>query len=323
MTLVIHQYAYGGPETLTVEDETVGDPGPGEVRLRQHAVGVNFIDLAFRSGQIPGPGFPSTLGVEGAGEVVAVGPGVTGVAPGDRVSYTLAPGAYAEERIVPAAMLLHLPDDVSYEVAAAITTRGLLAGALVDRVAPVGEGDVALVHAAAGGAGSLIARWAKARGAMVIGTVGSADKVDAARESGADPVLVLDSGADLAAEVARVTRGRGVDAVYDGVGAVTAQLSLKAVADGGSVAMFGSASGPATPDEQTVARKRIRFSTPDLGSVVPEPAERQAIADELFRLLSTGRVPAPRLTTYPLKDIAQAHRDLESRRSTGSLVLVV
>ncbi|MEV0720011.1 quinone oxidoreductase [Asanoa sp. NPDC050611] len=318
MSIVIHQHAYGGPEALTVEHETVGEPGPGEVRLHQHAIGVNFIDLAFRAGAIPGPGFPLTLGVEGAGEVAAVGPGVTGFAPGDRVAYTLVPGAYAEERIVPAAMLLRLPDDVPFELAAAVTTKGLLAGALVDRVARLSAGDVALVHAAAGGVGSLITRWATARGVAVIGTVGSPAKVAAARAAGADPVLVLGSG-DLAAEVLRRTGSRGVTAVLDGVGAATADLSLRAVAEGGSLVRFGNSSGPADLDERSVAAKRVRVSTPDLGGTVPDPAERQAIADELFALLSGG--PAPRFTTYKLTEVADAHRDLESRRSTGSLVL--
>lgn len=178
------------------------------------------------------------------------------------------------------------------------------------------------MHAAAGGVGSLITRWAKARGATVIATVGSPSKIAAAETAGADQVFVLDSGDDIAAEIAQLTGGKGVDAVYDGVGKATTDLSLRAVADGGPVVMFGNASGAPEPDEDLVARKRITLSQPDLGTVVPAQLERQQIADDLFAMVSAGRIPAPAVTTYPIEEIASAHRDLESGRSTGSLVLV-
>jgi NADPH2:quinone reductase len=322
MSTVIHQYAFGGPDTLTVEQENVGEPGPGEVRLRQRAIGVNYIDLAFRAGALGGGDFPLTLGVEGAGEVDAVGSGVTDFRTGERVAYPIAPGAYAEERILPAATLVHLASEISFEQAAAITTKGMLAGTLLEKVYPLKEGDVILVHAAAGGVGSLLTRWAKARGARVIGTVGSPAKVAAAKANGVDDVFVLGSG-DIAGEISRITGGKGVAAVFDGVGQATVDLTLDAVADGGTVAMFGNASGPATPDPDLVARKRIKLSQPDLGTVVPDQAGRQAVADKLFTMVGDGSIPAPSLTTYPLSGIADAHRDLESGKTTGSLVLTV
>ncbi|GII59287.1 quinone oxidoreductase [Planotetraspora thailandica] len=323
MSLVIHQYAYGDPGTFTAEQENVGEPGPGEVRLRQRAVGVNYIDLAFRAGAIGGNDFPVTIGLEAAGDVEAVGPGVTAFKVEDRVTYTSVPGANAEKRLIPASSILHLAEGVTYEQAAAITAKGLTAGALVTKGYPVGAGDVVLIHAAAGGVGSLLVRLAKARGAVVIGTVGSAAKVAAAAANGADHVYALDSGEDIVAEIERITSGKGVNAVFDGVGRDTVDLSLHVVAESGAVLLFGASSGQPAPDRELISAKRVALSRPSLDALVPDQKERQSLADELFELVAGGELADLAITVYPLEDIARAHRDLESRRSTGSLVLTV
>ncbi|GAA4572351.1 quinone oxidoreductase family protein [Planotetraspora kaengkrachanensis] len=323
MSIVIHQYAFGDAGTFTVEQENVGEPGPGEVRLRQRAIGVNYIDLAFRSGAIAGNGFPRTIGLEAAGDVEAVGPGVTAFTVGDRVTYTSAPGANAEKRLIPASSLLRLPDGVTYEQGAAMTAKGLTAGALITKAYPVGEGDVIVVHAAAGGVGSLLVRWAKIAGAVVIGTVGSGAKVAAAEANGADHVYALDSGEDVVAGIERMTNGRGADAVFDGVGRDTVGLSLRAVAADGTVALFGGASGPPALDTELISGKRITVVQPSLDSMLPGQEQRQSLLDEMFRLVVAGDLGGPAVTTYPLRDVARAHRDLESRRTTGSLVLTV
>jgi NADPH2:quinone reductase len=323
MSLVIHQYAFGDTGTFTAEQENVGEPGPGEVRLRQRAIGVNYIDLAFRSGAIGGNGFPVTIGLEAAGDVEAVGPGVTAFTVGDRVTYTSVPGANAEKRLIQASSLFRLPDGITYEQGAAMTAKGLTAGALITKAYPVGEGDVILVHAAAGGVGSLLIRWAKTAGAVVIGTVGSTAKIAAAEANGADHVYALNSGQDVVAEIQRITGGRGVDAVFDGVGRDTVGLSLRAVTENGIVVLFGASSGQPAVDEELISRRGITLSRPSLDSLVPGHDERQSLADDLFGLVAAGDLGETVITTYPLTDIARAHRDLESRRTTGSLVLTV
>ncbi|GAA1286920.1 quinone oxidoreductase [Planotetraspora silvatica] len=323
MSLVIHQYAFGDAGTFTAEQENVGEPGPGEVRLRQRAIGVNYIDLAFRSGAVGGGGFPVTIGLEAAGDVEAVGPGVTAFKVGDRVTYTSMPGANAEKRLIQASSLFRLPDGITYEQGAAMTAKGLTAGALITKAYPVGEGDVILVHAAAGGVGSLLIRWATAAGAAVIGTVGSTAKIPAAEANGADHVFALDSGRDVVAEIQRITGGRGVDAVFDGVGRDTVGLSLRAVRENGTVVLFGASSGRPAVDEELVSRRGITVSRPSLDALVPDHDERRSLADDLFELVAGGDLGETVITTYPLTDIARAHRDLESRRTTGSLVLTI
>lgn len=323
MSLVIHQYAFGDAGTFVVEQEKVGEPGPGEVRLRQRAIGVNYIDLAFRSGAIGGNGFPVTIGLEAAGDVEAVGPGVTAFAVGDRVTYTSVPGANAEKRLIPASSLLRLPDGITYEQGAAMTAKGLTAGTLITKAYPVREGDAILVHAAAGGVGSLLIRWAKAAGAVVIGTVGSEAKVTAAKANGADHVYALDSGEDVVAEIERITNGGGVDAVFDGVGHDTVGISLHVVTENGAVVLFGASSGPPALDAELISGKHITVSQPSLDSLLPGQAERQSLADKMFGLVVAGDFGETAVTTYPLTDIARAHRELESRRTTGSLVLTI
>jgi NADPH2:quinone reductase len=323
MSLIIRQHAYGDAQTLVAEQHEVGEPGPGEVRLRQHAIGVNFIDFAFRSGAIRAGELPVTIGVEAAGEIEALGSGVSGLSVGDRVSYTSVPRANAERRIAPASAMLRIPDGLSYEQAAAITAKGLTAGALLTRARAVGAGDIVLVHAAAGGVGSLLVRWAKALDAVVIATVGSEGKRAAALQSGADHVVVLDSNERAAAEITAFTAEAGVDVVFDGVGRATAEVSAWAVAPGGTIVLFGTSSGEPTIDREALQAKRVTLLRPSLDSLAPTPADRQELASALFALVASGRLGELPVTTYPLADIAQAHRDLESRRSTGSLVLTV
>jgi NADPH2:quinone reductase len=322
MSLVIHQYAFGGPDTFTVEQEDVGEPAPGAVRLRQRAIGVNYIDLAFRAGAIGRGNFPVTIGVEAAGDVEAVGSQVTSVKVGDRVTYTSVPGANAEKRLIQASSLLRVPGSISYAQAAATTAKGLTAGALITRARPVNPGDVILVHAAAGGVGSLLVRWAKSVGAIVIATVGSQSKAAAAQASGADHVYALASGGDIGAEVARITGGKGVDAVFDGVGRDTIDLSLHAVADNGTVVLFGASSGQPDLDRDRIRARNIVLRQPSLDSLAPDQAALQSLADTMFGMIATGALGKLPITEYPITDIARAHRDLESRRSTGSLVLL-
>jgi NADPH2:quinone reductase len=322
MPKAIRFHRTGGPEVLRLEDVTVGDPGPGEARVRHTAIGVNFIDVYHRTGLYPLP-LPATPGVEGAGVVVAVGAGVTHVAAGDRVCYIGSPGAYAEERITPADRLLKLPPDVPDRVAAAMTLKGLTVRSLVRRTYPVKAGDAVLVQAAAGGVGLIMTQWLKALGATVIGTVGSDAKAELARAHGCDHAIVY-TREDFPKRVREITGGAGVSVVYDAVGKATFDGSLDSLRPLGLMVVFGNASGPVPPlDVGVLAKKGSLFLTrPTVFSYVASRADLEEAAAELFEVVRSGKVRIEVSRTWPLAQVAEAHRALEARETTGSLVLV-
>jgi len=326
MAHAIRFHQPGGPDVLHLEEVTVGDPGPGEVRLRQEAVGLNFADTYFRTGLYPVP-LPNGIGVEAAGVVESVGTGVTNVVPGDRVTYTgfvNTLGAYSTERLIPAAPLIKLPPQISCETAAAMTMRGLTAAYLLRRMWPLQRGDTILVHAAAGGVGLIVTQWAKVLGLTVIGTVSSDAKAQVARANGCDYV-VLYGREDVAQRVREITRGEGVAVVYDSVGKDTFAGSLASLRRRGLLVCVGTASGPVPPiDAMQLALKGSLFVTrPALADYIADPAEKSMLAGELFGHVAAGRIRIEIHQKYRLQDAAQAHRDLESRRTTGSSIFAL
>jgi NADPH2:quinone reductase len=324
MTHAIRLHQTGGPEVLTWEEVEVGAPGPGQVRLRQHAVGLNFIDVYHRTGLYPVP-LPAVPGLEGAGVVEAVGPEVTQVKVGDRVAYASAPmGAYAEVRLMPADRLVLLPDRIADEQAAAMMLQGLTAQYLVRRTHAVQAGETVLVHAAAGGVGLILCQWAKHLGATVIGTVGSEAKAELARAHGCDhPILYTRE--DFQARVMEVTHGRKVQVVYDSVGRDTFAKSLDCLAPLGLMALFGQSSGPVPPFDlgQLAAKGSLFITRPSLAAYTARRQDLVAAAAELFDLVAGGVLRITVRQRYPLREAAQAHRDLEARRTTGSSVFLV
>jgi NADPH:quinone reductase and related Zn-dependent oxidoreductases len=314
----------GGAEVLEWKEHPVGDPGEGEVRIRQEAVGLNFIDVYYRTGLYAAPkGLPFVPGSEGAGIVVAVGPGVTELREGDRVAYAGPLGAYAEERIITAERLVRVPDDVPLETAAAIMLKGMTAEYLLLRTYPVKPGDTILIHAAAGGVGSIAGPWAKSLGARVIGTVGSAEKAKLARDNGYDEVINYREE-DFVARVRELTGGRGVDAVYDSVGKDTFPGSLDVLRPRGMWVSFGQSSGPIDPISIGVlSQKGSLFATrPTLFTYIATRAELEASAAALFDVISRGIVKVEINQRYPLADARQAHLDLEDRKTTGTTILL-
>ncbi len=317
----IHQV--GGPEVLSWEPVDVPSPAAGEVRVRQAAVGLNYIDTYHRTGLYPAP-LPSGLGLEGAGVVEAVGEGVTELRVGDRVAYAGGPiGAYAEVRNMPAHRLLILPDSIDFDTAAAMMLQGLTAAYLLRRTFPVQAGDAVLIHAAAGGVGLIACQWAKALGATVIGTVGSAAKAELARAHGCDHVINY-SEAAFAPRVRELTGGEGVAVVYDGVGQATFAGSLDCLRPMGMMVSFGNASGPVAPvDLIQLSQKGSLFITrPTLMSYTAKREDLVALGAALFEVVANGQVKIEVHQRYALRDAAQAHRDLEARKTTGSTVLV-
>jgi NADPH2:quinone reductase len=326
MAQAIRFHQTGGPEVLGWEEVAVGSPGPGQVRIRHVAVGLNFADTYFRTGLYPVP-LPSGIGVEASGVVEAVGEGVTNLAAGDRVTYTGfldTLGAYATERVMAAAPLIRLPEGIPCETAAATTMRGLTTAYLMRRIWPVKPGDTILVHAAAGGVGLLLSQWAKLLGLTVIGTVSTEAKGDIARAHGCDHVIHY-GREDVARRVRDLTAGAGVAVVYDGVGKDTFAGSLGSVKRRGLLVCMGSASGPAPPlDVAELAAKGSVFVTrPALADYIADPAEKGKLASELFGHVTAGRIRIAIHQRYRLEDAAQAHRDLESRRTTGASIFVV
>jgi NADPH2:quinone reductase len=315
----------GGPEVLRFRDVTVGDPGPGEARIRHVAVGLNFADTYFRNGYYPVP-LPNGMGVEGSGVIEAVGEGVNGFRPGDRVTYTGSPlGAYATRRVMPVASLIPLPDAIPHETAAAMTMRGLTAAYLLRRINPwLKAGDTILLHAAAGGVGLIVSQWAKLLGLRVIGTVSNEEKAAIARAHGCDEVINY-SREHVAARVRKLTEGKGVPVVYDTVGKDTYEASLDALARRGLLVCAGTASGPVPPiDALQLAMKGSLYVTrPALADFIADPAERAELAGELFGHVASGRIRIEVNQRYALADAVQAHRDLEGRRTTGSSVFVI
>lgn len=324
VTNAIRIHRTGGPEQLRWEQVEVGRPGPGEVRLRQAAVGLNFIDTYHRTGLYPLPGpMPLILGIEGAGVVAEIGSGVAGFAAGDRVSYAGPIGAYAEERLIAAERLIRLPSSIGFDEAAAATLRGLTAQVLLRTVYPVRAGDWILVHAAAGGTGLLLCQWAHKLGARVIGVVSSQAKVDLARAKGCTHPLLTSS--DWVAEVRALTSGQGVAVVYDSVGRDSFLRSLDCLAVRGTMVSFGQSSGPADPvDPLLLARKgSLTLVRPNLFHYIAKRDELDAAAIELFDAIADGTLDVAPRQRFALADSAEAHRALEGRRTIGATVLTV
>lgn len=313
--------AHGGPEVLKLVDIDVPAPGAGEVRLRQHVLGLNFIDIYFRTGLYQSP-LPHGLGFEGAGVVEAVGAGVTNVQVGDRVAYAQSPiGAYAEVRNVPAGQLVKLPDDIGFDVAAAVMLKGLTVQYLFRQTFPLQGGETILFHAAAGGVGLIACQWARALGVKLIGTVSSAEKAALARQHGAWETINSKTE-DVRARVLELTGGAKVPVVYDSVGKDTWEISLDCLKPRGLMVSFGNASGAVdNVNIGILAQKGSLFVTrPTLGHHVATPAALQAAADELFGHIRAGRITPIISRRYRLEDVAQAHTDLASRTTTGSSI---
>jgi NADPH2:quinone reductase len=326
MAQAIRVHMTGGPEVLQLEDVVVGRPGPGQARLRHVAVGLNFADTYFRTGLYP-MALPAGMGVEASGVVEAVGEGVKNVAPGDRVTYTgflNTLGAYSTERVMPAAPLIKLPPAISCEKAAAMTMRGLTSAYLLRRILPLQAGDAILLHAAAGGVGLIVSQWAKVLGLTVIGTVSTEAKAEIARAHGCDHVILY-GREDVATRVRELTGGTGVSVVYDSVGKDTFASSLDSLKRRGLLVCVGTASGPIPPiDAMQLALKGSLFVTrPALADYIADPAEKAALAGELFGHVAAGRIRIEINQRYRLQDAAQAHRDLESRKTTGSSIFVI
>ncbi|MGW1913542.1 quinone oxidoreductase family protein [Streptomyces sp. NPDC002076] len=324
MAHAVRFYETGGPDVLKWEEVTVGDPGPGEVRIRHEAVGLNFADTYFRSGLYP-VRLPDGIGVEAAGVVEALGEGVTDIAEGDRVTYTGSPlGAYSTERVMPASHLIKLPPEISCETAAAMTMRGLTAAYLLRRIHPLKRGDTVLLHAAAGGVGLIVCQWAALLGIRVIGTVSSEAKADIARAHGCGHVIRY-RNEDVSDRVRELTDGAGVPVVFDSVGKDTFAGSLASLARRGLLVCFGTASGPVPPIDamQLALRGSVFVTRPALADYIADPAERAALAGELFEHVAAGRIEIEINQRYALEDAEQAHRDLEAGRTTGSSVFVL
>ena len=322
MSHAIRIHAHGGPEAMVWEKAPVGAPGPGEIRVRHHAVGLNFIDVYQRSGLYPLE-LPCTMGMEGAGEVVAVGEGVTTCAPGDRVAYANPIGSYCEERLMPADRAVTLPDGIGYETAAAMMLQGMTARYLLRQTYEVTPETTLLIHAAAGGVGLIVCQWARHLGATVIGTAGTDEKCAKAVAAGAHHCINY-AQEDFTARVKEITGGKGVDVVYDSIGASTCEGSLGCLRPRGLFVTFGNASGPIPPFDLGSLGKRgsLYVTRPTLFTYIASRDDLVANAAELFDVVGKGIVKIDIGQTYPLRDAAQAHRDLEARKTTGSTVLL-
>ena len=323
MVQAVRFHETGGPEVLRWEAVEVGEPAPGQARVRHEAIGLNFIDTYHRTGLYPLP-LPSGIGLEGAGVVEAVGEGVSNVVPGDRVAYAGGPvGAYSEARNMPADRLLKLPANIDFNTGAAMMLQGLTSAYLLRRTYRVQPGDAVLIHAAAGGVGLIACQWAKAIGATVIGTTSSEAKAELARAHGADHIIFY-SREDVAKRVREITGGEGVAVVYDGVGKDTFAGSLDSLRPLGMMVSYGNASGPVAPfDPLLLSQKGSIFITrPTLMHYTAKRADLEALGSELFEVVTSGKVKIEVNQRYALKDAAQAHRDLEARKTTGSTILL-
>ncbi len=323
MTKVMQIHEHGGPEVLSWDDAPLPDPGPGEALIRHTAIGFNFVDTYHRSGQLGHKvTFPLVLGSQGVGVVEATGPDVDGLKAGDRVTYANLLGSYAEARIVPADRMVVLPDDISDELAAAAYLRTLTAEYLLKRLYPVEPGETILLHAAAGGAGQIICQWAKALGATVIGTVGSDAKAEIVKALGCDHAIVY-TRENFVDEVMEITAGKGVPVVYDSVGRDTFLGSLDCLAPMGMGINFGTASGQVEPFPlQHLHKKSLKVTRPTLATSIAPRADLEAASDEVFRVLRDGTVKVDITRRFDLKDAADAHRAIESRATTGAMILV-
>jgi NADPH2:quinone reductase len=318
--------AYGGPEQMKLVDLAVGDPGPGEIRIRHHACGLNFIDVYQRTGLYQNP-LPLNLGMEGAGIVEAVGEGVTHLKAGDRAAYASnPPGSYSQARVMPAKNVVRLPDGIAFDTGAAMMLKGLTAQYLLKRAKPVEglePGDHVLFHAAAGGVGLIACQWAKALGLKLIGTAGGEAKCRLALEHGAAHAIDY-TREDFVARVKEITGGKGVKVVYDSVGKDTFEKSLDCLRPFGLLASFGNASGPVAPfaPAMLAAKGSVYVTRQTLFTHIATREVTQQMSDELFAVVGSGAVKIRIDQRYPLAEVAQAHRDLESRKTTGSTVLV-
>ena len=324
MSKAIRVERTGSPEALQWADVPVGQPGPGEALVRHTAIGVNFIDVYHRRGLYPLPSLPAVLGLEAAGVVEAVGSGATSVTPGDRVAYAGGPtGAYSEARVIPADRLVKLPDGIDDRRAAAMMLKGMTAEYLLRRTYAVKPGDTILVHAAAGGVGLIVCQWAKTLGATVIGTVGTKDKAELANTHGCDHVIVTGEE-DFVARVREITGGEGVSVVYDSVGKDTFMRSLDCLRPRGLMVSFGQASGMVPPLDIAIlsAKGSLFLTRPTLMTYTASREDLMASAAALFDAVLRGVVRIEVRQTYPLRDAARAHADLEARKTTGSTVLI-
>jgi NADPH2:quinone reductase len=324
MVHAVRIHKTGGPEVLKFEEVEVGEPGPGQIRLRQTAIGLNFIDVYHRTGLYPVANLPTAIGLEAAGVVEAIGPGVDGLKSGDRVAYGTGPlGAYAEARLIDAAKVVKLSKAIDDRTAAAIMLKGMTAHYLCRRTYEVKPGDIILVHAAAGGVGLILCQWAKALGATVIGTVGSEEKAAEAKAHGCDhPVLYRKE--DFAERVREITKGAGVAVVYDSVGKDTFFKSLDCLRPMGIMVLFGQSSGPVPPVDLGILAQKgsLYVARPTLMTYCAKRSDLEWAARELFEVVGSGKVRIEINQTYPLAQAAQAHRDLEARKTTGSTLLL-
>jgi NADPH2:quinone reductase len=323
MPKAIRFHKTGGPEVLVWEDVEVGDPGPGQIRIRQHAVGLNFVDVYQRSGLYQMP-LPSGTGSEGAGVVEAVGAGVTEFKPGDRVAYASAPlGSYSEVRLYPADRAVKIPDGISFETAAAMMLKGMTAQYLIKRTFKVQPGMTVLWHAAAGGVGLIASQWLKSLGVTVIGTVGSDAKAALAKAHGCEHTIVY-TRENFVERVKEITGGKGVPVVYDSVGKLTFMGSLDCLQPFGMMVSFGNASGAVDPIAPTIfaAKGSLYLTRPTLVNYTAKREDLVATANDLFDVVKSGKVKIEIAQRYALKDAAQAHSDLEARKTTGSTILI-
>jgi NADPH:quinone reductase len=324
MVDAVRVHKVGGPEVLTYEEIEVGAPGQGQISVKQHACGVNFIDTYFRMGMYPSPvGLPFVAGNEAAGEVTAVGPGVTDFKVGDRVAYVVALGCYAAERLVPADRAVKLPSNISYEQAAAMMLKGMTAEYLLRRTFKVEKGMNVLMHAAAGGVGLILCQWANHLGANVIGTVGSKDKAALAKANGCHHTILYREE-DFVARVKEITGGKMCEVVYDGIGKTTFPASLDCLKPLGMFVSFGSASGQVDAFNINILQTKgsLYATRPTLNTYAAKRQDLLAIANDLFDVVGKGAVKVPVNQKYPLRDAVKAHRNLESRATTGSSILV-
>jgi NADPH:quinone reductase len=324
MVAAVRVHKLGGPEVLTYEDIEVPAPGQGQVKIKQHACGVNFIDTYFRMGMYPSPmGLPFVVGNEGAGEVIAVGPGVTGLKIGDRVAYVVTLGAYAAERLLPADRAVKLPDNISYEQAAAMMLKGMTVQYLLNRTFKVVKGTNVLIHAAAGGVGLIACQWANHLGANVIGTVGSKDKAELAKKNGCHHTILY-RDEDFVARVKDITGGKLCDVVYDSIGKTTFPASLDCLRPLGYFVSFGSTSGQIEAFNINILQaKGSLFATrPTINHYIGKREDLIATAKDLFDKVGSRAVNIPINQKYPLKEARKAHEDLEGRSTTGSSILI-
>jgi len=323
MVAAIRVHKLGGPEVLTYEDAEVGPPGPGQIRIKQHACGINYIDTYYRTGLYPAPSLPFIPGNEAGGDVVAVGEGVKDLKVGDRVAYVVTLGGYTAERLLPANRVVKLPDAISYEQAAGMMLKGMTARYLLRRTFKVEKGTTLLLHAAAGGVGLIASQWANHLGATVIGTVGSKEKAALAKAHGCQHTILYREE-DFVARVKEITSGKLCDVVYDGIGKTTFPASLDCLRPLGMFVSFGNASGPIEAFNPSILQQKgsLFMTRPTLVHYIASREDLLTSANDLFGVVTSGAVKIPVNQKYALKDAVKAHRDLESRATTGSSILL-